>query len=407
MANFKLKPYKSKMKANGECPIIIEITHNRHVKRLSLGYKCTLKQWNEGKKRFKRGVSNYQTKNMNLRKYELLAEKIIDDFIYKGKKFSLSLFEEKFRNKTTGTSVFEFFDVLIDEYKAKGKAGNRTVYKDTKNALWTYKPDKTLNFVDIDYKFLKGWETSLFKRGCAGGGISVRMRTLRAALNEAIRRSLMDKEAYPFSTTINKNGYSIAHLKSKKNPRALSMEDVEKVKQFEAHKHPKLQEAHSYFMFSYYCRGMNFTDMAHLKVGNVYNGRIRYERQKTGKAFNIAMNQEVKDILNYFAATKKKESEYLFLILSEFHQTPQQKKDRIQKCIGKYNRGLKEIAKLLDIKVNLTSYVARHTFGNVLKKKGVSVSVISELYGHDNVNTTKHYLANFDNSVLDEASELL
>jgi len=68
---------------------------------------------------------------------------------------------------------------------------------------------------------------------------------------------------------------------------------------------------------------------------------------------------------------------------------------------------LKQVAKVLDLKINLTSYVARHTYGNVLKQKGVDVSVISELYGHKNVNTTKHYLAKFDNKVLDKSDDLL
>ena len=59
------------------------------------------------------------------------------------------------------------------------------------------------------------------------------------------------------------------------------------------------------------------------------------------------------------------------------------------------NQNLKKIATLASIYQNLTIYVARHTFANIMKNKGVSNNLISEMMGHDSEATTKIYLQNF------------
>jgi site-specific recombinase XerD len=74
---------------------------------------------------------------------------------------------------------------------------------------------------------------------------------------------------------------------------------------------------------------------------------------------------------------------------------------------GQYNKELKEIAKICGIDKQLSSYVARHSYANCLKQKGVATDVISESMGHQNLAVTQAYLKELDSSVLDEASELL
>jgi len=59
------------------------------------------------------------------------------------------------------------------------------------------------------------------------------------------------------------------------------------------------------------------------------------------------------------------------------------------------------------IKKNISSYVARHSFANCLKQKGVATDIISESLGHQNLAITQAYLKELDNSVLDKAVELL
>ena len=59
------------------------------------------------------------------------------------------------------------------------------------------------------------------------------------------------------------------------------------------------------------------------------------------------------------------------------------------------------------LKVNLTTYVARHTFATVLKRSGVNIAIISESLGHSDFETTQIYLDSFENSQIDEAMKNL
>jgi len=101
------------------------------------------------------------------------------------------------------------------------------------------------------------------------------------------------------------------------------------------------------------------------------------------------------------------ESPYLFPILYSYHITEQQKANRIHKIITKVNKHLKELGKELKIPIDLTTYVARHSFATVLKRSGVSTSIICESLGHSSEKVTRIYLDSFENSQIDDAMKFL
>ena len=74
---------------------------------------------------------------------------------------------------------------------------------------------------------------------------------------------------------------------------------------------------------------------------------------------------------------------------------------------GHINTALKQIARQLEIDINLTFYVARHTMATTLKRKQVSTDVIKEVMGHQDIKTTQIYLAKFGSEVINKAGELL
>jgi len=51
--------------------------------------------------------------------------------------------------------------------------------------------------------------------------------------------------------------------------------------------------------------------------------------------------------------------------------------------------------------------VARHSFANFLKQKGVATDVINESIGHQNLTVTQAYLKELDTQVVDKALEVL
>ena len=51
----------------------------------------------------------------------------------------------------------------------------------------------------------------------------------------------------------------------------------------------------------------------------------------------------------------------------------------------------------------MSSHTGRHSFATVLKRSGVSTSIISESLGHSSEKVTQIYLDSFENSQIDEA----
>ena len=81
--------------------------------------------------------------------------------------------------------------------------------------------------------------------------------------------------------------------------------------------------------------------------------------------------------------------------------------NRLHKVLAKINKHLKEIGVRLNLPIPLTTYVARHSFATVLKRAGVSTSIISETLGHSSERVTQIYLDSFDNEQVDNALKSL
>ncbi|WP_418508931.1 tyrosine-type recombinase/integrase [Corallibacter sp.] len=401
MASISVLRRKKALK-NGQYPIIIKAIKDRKIKIISLGFTCSDNEWNEKRSEFKKNHENYIQRNALLNQYKSKASKIIDDFKSEGIDFTLNQFEERFRgdHKRNNASVFDFFDYKVDQLNEAGRTGSAKAYKDTGDAVFKFYPRKNLKFQEIDVSFLDSFEAHLRSRGNIDGGIAVRMRQLRALYNDAISKNLVDESFYPFKK------YKISKLKGKGIKRALTRSEIQKIYEFDINKHPHLLHSRNYFVFSYFTRGMNFVDMMNLTWDNIHNDTITYIRSKTKGRFSIKILEPVAEILSYYS-TLNPNTNYVFPILLKENLTPTQIQYRKAKTLKRFNKDLKEIAKLVGIDKKLTSYVARHSFATNLKQLGVSTDIISESMGHQNINITNTYLKEFDSDVINEANEKL
>ncbi len=260
--------------------------------------------------------------------------------------------------------------------------------------------EKDITFKELDYIFLTRLEDDLLKRKVTENSIAVYMRTLRSIYNKAIAEGHARGNDYPFKA------YKLTKLNTKTKKRALTKEQVKSIADHKLELGSKLWVARSIFLFSYYCRGVNFIDVAQLKWSNVENGRVHYTRAKTGHQFNIALLPPALEILEYYNAHQD-ESGYIFPILGNYHDTEQKIKNRVKKIMKEVNSNLRTVAKAVKIDFNITTYVARHSYATVLKRQNVSTSQISEALGHSSEKITQVYLDSFENTVLDEADKFL
>jgi len=150
---------------------------------------------------------------------------------------------------------------------------------------------------------------------------------------------------------------------------------------------------------------MNFVDMANLKLENIVNGRIFYTRQKTGGEFTVKIHPKAQIIIDLYSAEKRR-GDYLFQIIKTKND-PEKSFREVKNEIGYFNKALKAMSKHLELDVQLSTYVARHTYATGLKMRGMSTEVIKESLGHTNVAITEDYLKSFENSVVDDADDAL
>jgi integrase/recombinase XerD len=329
------------------------------------------------------------------------ALEIINEFILNEDDFTLAQFEMKFRGRDLSkVTVLEFWDEKIEDLIKAGRVGNARAYKDTKTSFFKFQKNTKMMFKEITSGVLDKYETYMRSNGSTDGGIAVRMRELRALINDAIKKEVVQEKYYPFKV------YKISKLKGKGIKKALLREEIRLIETFDTDMYPHLVDAKNYFLFSYYTRGMNFYDMMKLTWDNIQGDRIYYIRSKTKGRFTIQTLEPVKEILKYYKNQCRLTS-FVFPILLREGLTPSQIENRKAKTLKKFNRQLKEIAKIQGLEKTISSYTARHSFATNLKHFGISTDVIGEAMGHSNVEITKAYLKEFGDDVLDDAMKNL
>lgn len=400
MASIKVVLMKQKIQANGESPIMLRIIKERKVSYKSLGVTCKAEYWDEKKSLPNKKHPNRVELETLISKKIADAQKLILSSEIGDKKYSAKEIIDKTKKASSKVTVFNYFDETIARFLKANKIGNADTYKDTKRVLSKFRAKKDLTFSEMEPSLLNKLEESLLGGGLSESSISVYMRTLRALFNRAIVEGIAQKDDYPFDV------YKVSKLNTKSSKRAIDKDLMIKIIKLDLEKETRLWHSRNYFVFSYYNMGLNLIDLAHLKTNCIVNGRLRYNRQKTGKEYNIKILPPAQEIIDQYL--KSRSSDYIFPILNDkVHKSPQQIKYRVKKIRSQVNNDLKVIAKRCEIDVNLTTYVARHSWATILKKSGVSTSVISEAMGHDSEKTTQIYLDSFENSQLDEANEQL
>ena len=393
---------RKKAFSDGTFPVCLRVTKNRKTKYFYTIFRSTELEWNYSSGCFNSKNSNYIQNNRLLLKFKDRALKVYSDLQMEKEYFNLDDFSKRFRvdNNPENDYVFPFWEEIISEMKLAGRMGNATMYEETMKSIKQFCKFKKIRFQEITNTFLNKYEAWLRSRGGTDGGISIKQRTLRALYNKAIERNIIKDTNHPFKT------YKISKLKGQGIKKALDFDQVTKIINFDTSQYPHLEDAKNYFVFSFYTRGMNYTDMMVLKWQDVDATTISYIRNKTKGRFVITILPPVQEILNYYKQHSLP-TKYVFPILLKDGLTPAQIDNRKKKTLAKYNRDLKEIASLCGINKSLSSYVARHSFANCLKQKGVATDVIGESLGHKDLTTTQVYLKELGSTVLDDAAALL
>ncbi len=388
--------FKSKTLANGEHPLMIRVCKDNKKKYKSLGISIHPQFWDFDKNKPRKNCPNKeQIQTLISDNIKDLSGSILD-FKTENKEFTATKVIERVKEPSLKKTVEQLFDSEINRLQGEGRLKYASTYKELKASLLNFNMHLDIYFSEIDINWLKRYEAYLRTKGLADNSIGVRFRTLRTLFNKAISENIIKSDYYPFKA------YKVSKLRKGTVKRAITKADIELIINHKVESDYS-QLAIDLFYFSYLSGGINFVDMAYLTYDNIVDKRLIYIRKKTKKLIKLPIQDKAMDIVKKY----KSNNSYIFPILSEFHKTDIQKANRVHKVLGKINKYLKAVGEELGLPIDLTTYVARHTYATVLKRSGVNTSIISESLGHSSEKVTQIYLDSFENSQIDEAMKNL
>ncbi len=428
--SFRVDATKSKVYKDSSSPVTLVIRKEGQRKKIYLGISATIveikkkdgntefkSQWNEKFQRYeidgRKGLHpDCERLNKWLDTLSGRCDELIKDFEKKKIDWTLNQFEDSFLNKTKKKGIEIFFDSHIQKLNDAGKIGNKICYQNTLHILQKFDKDfgKKI-FSEIDKKFVNNFHQFLYSEGCANNTIVYYQKALRALINKAIEEGEASATSYPFG----KDGYSIAKVCEVTDKRYLPSEHLETIKTAILDKYV-LNWSRNLFLFSYYCQGMSFVDVAHLKrtdIVQLESGKyLKYRRQKTEakqtRFIHIKITDQIQTLLNWFEDHCTLIGDYITPVVSIEGYKGEELYTHIRNRYKKLNIHLKALATELKIEgIKLTSYVSRHSYAMRLKNSGIAEDVISEALGHKDLSTTKVYLDSFQNDEISKANEVL
>lgn len=288
-------------------------------------------------------------------------------------------------------TVFSFLDAQIAWLQTVGRNGTAQNYQRARNSFSLYRCGRDIPLRSVTSELICDYESWLKQRSVTRNTVSFYMRILRSVYNKAVERGLVSPST-PFK-------YVYTGIE-KTRKLAVDEGTVVRLRQLDLSGRPSLCFARDLFLFSFYCRGMAFVDMAYLRKSNVHGGLLTYARRKTGQLLHIRVEECMQRIIAQYAPLAC--SEYLFPIIDSLD--PSRAYLSYRSALSYYNKHLKELSALLGLERRLSSYVARHTWATVARKMQIPVTIISEGLGHRSEQTTRIYLASLEQSVIDNAN---
>ena len=259
---------------------------------------------------------------------------------------------------------FKFADEWIERSPVKGKKNYITFL----NNLERHLGRRMLSFTEITYSMLQDYEDSLKNKPRA---MTLYLGSIRHLYREAMRQYNTDYEQ-PISNDPFLR-YRVPKQKMAKGVRALSLEELMKIYEYDGTPGTRPQLARDCFILSFCLMGMNSVDM--YECDNCKDNVLRYNRAKTkdrrsdGAYIEVAIHPFVKKLMKKYKGKVRVFNFYKrYASAQDFNQA--------------VNKGLKKIGKDVGIN-NLQFYQARHTFATLSRNlMKFSKSDVDEALNH-------------------------
>lgn len=340
-----------------QASVQMEVTYQSKRKFISTGIKLYSDQWGKDLK-----VKNHP---QSLLFNQQIADQVasIYDFAHslqaKDVTFSFERLEDflKGAQASSPDSFLEFMRVRIEERAIK--EDTRKHHRTILNSLKDFGCIKS--FEDLTFLNIKKWDEYAKKRCNFQSSVYNYHKILKIYIREAFNAQMIKVDPYQ-SIKLERGQLSKRKFLTKEELAAIETKVVD---------NKSLEQVRDIFVFCCYT-GLAYSDVSKFNFNEAVKSkgmyRIRDCRKKTGTEYNITLMSKAMAILHKY--------NFSLPIISN----------------QKYNSYLKVLGAFCEVKKNLTSHVARHTFATtVTMANGVPIEVISKMLGHTNIKTTQLY----------------
>lgn len=383
---------------DGRYPLKVRVTFNRQRAYYPTGKNFTPAEWEALPRTKTREATAIRRDIENSYNH---IRKIVEDLAHAGT-FSLDMLNIRLRGAAS-TTINDAFRAKIEELHERGSIGNMDNYKCVLNCIERFAGER-IPFGAITTAWVERYAEHLRREGKAQATISIRLRTLRAILNNALKLGIIRPAEYPFG----RGKYEIRSGAGRKM--ALTLEQIGKIARYTDPIHPATMRYRDYWLFLYMCNGINVADFIQLRYSDIIGGEIYFKRQKTLntsrtlKDIRVVITEPMADIIKRWGNPQRPDN-YIFPHLIG-DETPLERRRKTQYLLRHINRAMARIADGVGIE-HISTYTARHSFATVLKRSGANIAYISESLGHSNLRTTENYLASFERDERVKNAELL
>lgn len=389
---FQLK--KSKMRADGVCPLYVRCTLNGQRFEVATGFMVLQDNWNESKQLIKGRTEDVKIINNRLEKIRTRIQDIYNQLESIGEPFDVLTIKEKFLGNRKEKGLLEVFDSVVTNIEARldkdYSSGTLKHYKTTKKRLVEFlkirSERRDIALSKVDFSFLSSFDVFLkTDKNVMPNTALTYHKHLKKVINTAISLGYVSHCPYEsFKPTRNETNrdfltlQELTHIQSKKI-------DIS-----------RLDFIRNIFVFACYT-GLSYSDIEklssnHIQKGSDGNDWIIIDRTKTESRCRIPLLPAAKEVL-------KKYKNHPVVI----------SKDRLLPIYSnqKMNSYLKELADICGIEKNLSMHVARHTFAtSVTLTNGVPLETVSKMLGHTSLKTTQIYARIVDSKISNDMNQL-
>jgi integrase len=407
MATFKITVFQHQVREDGKYPVSIRVYWKRQYGYIGTEYYVTIYQINQNKKK-----GTFELKDNFIISELLKRIKIFEDV--KAKELGLKIhnytakelarYFEKYLEEMGGNEKDERIDFIgfSREYiklKKEDKKNVSRIYTSV-NCLEDYVKECKLTVFyinELTSSFLSGFEQFLKKprtitrTNQLGKQITTKkkpvldntifgyMTDIRTLFNESMNvyndeeNGIVKIHHYPFKK------YQLPKLSPTKK-RNLPGDEILKIikSKDEMFLSPRDILAKDVFILSFYLVGMNCIDLFNLELNEYKNGRFTYNRTKTENRRSDLALISIKiepEVVPYIQKYKDPTGKRLF----DFHT----RYANSQGFVSSIDKSLKNVAKVLEIDVPLTTYYTRHSWATIARNKcKISKSDVDECLNH-------------------------